>query len=103
MTIEEFTSTFYSLRSKVEAYANRLLQKQVEAEDVSQDVMLKIWQSGVDLNEINNPEAYCIQMTKHLSLDRLKAKNYQWNTLTDDLNQSSDLDHPEKYLERKDF
>jgi len=95
MTIEEFTSSFYSLRSKIESYANKLLNKRVEAEDVAQDVMLKIWQSGLDLNTIKNPEAYCIQMTKHMSLDRLKAKNFQWSVLPEQLSQREAADNPE--------
>ena len=48
-----------------------VLRSKEEAEDIVQDAMLKIWNSG---EKIDNPAGYCTIVTKNLSLDRLRQK-----------------------------
>jgi len=55
-----------------------VLRSKEEAEDIVQDAMLKIWNSG---EKIDNPAGYCTIVTKNLSLDRLRQKENRASTL----------------------
>ena len=56
-----------------------ILCNKEEAEDIVQEAMLKIWNG--EEKEIDNPAGYCTIVTKNLSLDRLRQKEYQTSTV----------------------
>lgn len=62
--------------------ALRITQNSQEAEDVVQDVVIKLWQMREKLDEVENREAFALRMTRNLSLDRQRMK----------VNQSVDID-----------
>ncbi len=62
--------------------ALRITLSSQEAEDVVQDVIIKLWKSSDRLGEIDNLEAYTLRMTRNLALDRQRMK----------INQSESLD-----------
>ena len=70
---QEFEKRFLPVRNKMYRFALRLLSDVQEAEDVVQDVLLKIWKQRERFEEISNAEAWCMQLTRNLSLDRLKS------------------------------
>jgi RNA polymerase sigma-70 factor (family 1) len=57
---------------KVFFFSMRVLQSDILAEEVMQEIMLKIWQMGDDLNSIKNPEAYIRTLTRNRSLNILR-------------------------------
>jgi len=46
-----------------------------EAEDVVQEVFIKLWNKRLDITDLNNVDAFCMTMTKNLSLDKLRSKH----------------------------
>ncbi|HAA13418.1 MAG TPA: RNA polymerase sigma factor [Cytophagales bacterium] len=70
---QDFETRFIPVRNKMYRFALRLLGEEQEAEDVVQDVLLKIWKQRHRFEEISNAEAWCMQLTRNLSLDRLKS------------------------------
>ena len=44
----------------------------MEAEDVVQEVLVKIWKKSSELNGIENFEAWCMTVTRNLALDKLR-------------------------------
>ncbi|HCA98797.1 MAG TPA: RNA polymerase subunit sigma-70, partial [Porphyromonadaceae bacterium] len=44
-----------------------------EAEDIVQDVFLKLWSKNNEWENIENLEAYCFRATKNLALDRVES------------------------------
>ena len=48
-----------------------------EAEDATQDVLIKLWKKRQRLGDYNNPEAYAMTITKNHCLDRLKSRQAQ--------------------------
>lgn len=61
-----------SLKNKLFRYALRIVQNQMEAEDVVQEVLVKIWKKEEELKDIENFEAWCMTVTRNLSLDKLR-------------------------------
>lgn len=49
------------------------LGNEEDARDAVQDALMKIWSRRERLGDIHNPEAWCMQITKNLCLDRYKA------------------------------
>lgn len=73
MTLETFTSDILPLKNKLHRFATRYLGNEVEAQDVVQDVMIKVWNRREDIEHLENLEAWCMTVTRNLSLDRLKS------------------------------
>ena len=82
-THRDFQQRVLPVRHKLYRFALRILGSVEEAEDVVQEVLIKIWDRRQDMNQYLNMEAWCMKMTKNLSLDRLKAARRQTQQLSD--------------------
>lgn len=90
MTQAEFVKLVMPFKDKVFRLAKRLLVSKEEAEDATQEILMKLWNNQDKIEEYNNVEAFSMTMTKNFCLDRLKSKqaqnlkivhsNYQDNT-----------------------
>lgn len=72
MTDREFTDKATRLREHMLRIAERYLGNRMEAEDIVQDAMLKLWTKRNDL-EAATLEAFSGVVAKRLSLDRLRS------------------------------
>ncbi len=70
----EFIQLINPFKSKVFRLAKRLLVSTEEAEDASQEVLIKLWNKKEDLNQYKSIEAMAMTMTKNFCLDQLKSK-----------------------------
>mgnify|MGYP002233692586 CR=1 FL=1 len=75
MEQEQFKKEILPLREKLFLYARRLLDNPEDAEDVMQEVFLKLWYMRGELDYYNNVMALSVQITKHLCLNRMKSVN----------------------------
>jgi RNA polymerase sigma-70 factor (ECF subfamily) len=73
MTLETFTTDVLPLKNKLHRFATRFLGDEVEAQDVVQEVLIKVWNRREDVNKVENLEAWCMTVTRNLSLDKLKS------------------------------
>lgn len=69
-----FLQNLTDLRHSAFRLANALLKNREEAEDVVQDILLKLWMLKDEMNEVENLKAYLLRMTRNNSLDKLKTK-----------------------------
>lgn len=83
----DFRLDILPLKEQIFRTALRLTLSQEEAEDITQDVLLRLWERRETLNEILSLPAYAATMTQRLSLDRLaKAEAHNRSlTATDDV------------------
>lgn len=77
MTSTEFTSLVMPFKDKVFRLARRLLVSNEEAEDATQEILLRLWNNQSKISSYNNVEAFAMTMTKNFCLDRLKSKQAQ--------------------------
>lgn len=78
MTTEEFKVQVFSLKDRLFRYSNRILLNATEAQDVVQDVMLKLWRQKEELYKCQSIEAFALTMVKNRSLDvTRKRTNHQ--------------------------
>ncbi|MFC7443852.1 RNA polymerase sigma factor [Mesoflavibacter profundi] len=77
MTQTEFLNTVLPFKDKVFRLAKRLLVSKEEAEDATQEVLLKLWNNKGKISNYKNVEAFSMTMTKNFCLDKLKSKQAQ--------------------------
>jgi len=69
-----FITLTNSFKDKLYRLAKRLLVSNEEAEDATQEVLLKLWRNKTKMAEYKNVEAFAMTMTKNYCFDKLKAK-----------------------------
>ena len=74
MQQHEFVALITPFKDKVFRLAKRLLVSTEEAEDATQEVMVKLWTKQNTLEELKSVEAMAMTMTKNYCLDQLKSK-----------------------------
>ena len=77
MTQTEFLNIVMPFKDKVFRLAKRLLVSQEEAEDATQEILLKLWNNKTKMENYRNVEAFSMTMTKNFCLDKLKSKHAQ--------------------------
>ncbi len=70
----EFLNVVMPFKDKLYRLAKRLLVSREEAEDATQEVLLKLWSKNDSIGTYKNVEAFAMTMTKNFCLDRLKSK-----------------------------
>ncbi|MGW9686620.1 RNA polymerase sigma factor [Flagellimonas sp. 2504JD1-5] len=70
----EFLNVVMPFKDKLYRLAKRLLVSREEAEDATQEILLKLWSKNESMAEYKNVEAFAMTMTKNFCLDRLKSK-----------------------------
>ena len=73
----EYLKIITPFKDKIFRIARRLLVSVEEAEDATQEVLLKLWNHRQKFKDYNSPEAFAMTMTKNWCFDRLKSKQAQ--------------------------
>ncbi len=73
MSIEPFHQIILPLKDQLFRVAYGIVRDRAEAEDILQDLLLKLWSRKDEWNEIENLQAYCFRAIKNMALDRLAS------------------------------
>lgn len=88
MTRDAFNEIIHKNNRKLFTIAFRMLHNRQEAEDVVQDVFMKMWMMGDNLDKYNDVCALGVTMTKNNCLDMLR----KWKHISRDTDQSVSVD-----------
>lgn len=69
-----FESRVLPVKNKLFRFAFRLLGSSEEAKDVVQEVFIKVWNGRDQMASIDNMEAWCMRITRNLSLDKIRSR-----------------------------
>ena len=75
MNLQEFKSRILPVKDKLFRFALSLTHNPAEAEDVVQEVLIKVWDRRREMSDIHNPEAWCMRLTRNLSVDKMRSKH----------------------------
>src|SRR5574344_2044269 len=75
MNIAAYNKTVIELRPGLLLVAKRITRNNEDAEDVVQEVCLKLWHRCRTSGEPDNMEAYCVTMTKNISIDKIRGRH----------------------------
>ena len=74
MKLETFKSDILPIKDKLFRVALRITGNPPEAEDVVQETFIKLWEQGRELQQIQNLEAWCMQMVKNRAIDKRRLR-----------------------------
>ncbi len=74
MQQKEFLAVVMPFKDKLYRMAKRLLVSREEAEDATQEILMKLWSKNETMDQYKSVEAFAMTMTKNFCLDRLKSK-----------------------------
>ena len=104
MSLEVFQTRILPMKDKLYRLALRLLPDRHDAEDVVQEVMVRLWSRREEWGQWQSLEAYCMTAVKNGCLDRLRKRQLRpvredraW-----DVN-SQDKDPQEKMIAKETF
>ena len=83
MNLQDFNTKIYPLKDKIFRFAKRMLEQTEEAEDLVQEVFIRMWKHRERLDEYRSVEALAMITTKNLCLDKLKARKHPFESLND--------------------
>ena len=67
-----FKQLLLPLYPRLQRVALRMLGNVEDAEDMVQEVYMKLWCRREELPDVQNMEAYCVALTKNMCIDRLR-------------------------------
>lgn len=77
MDLQAFKQQILPVQGRLFRLAKLFLHSREEAEDVLQDVLIRLWTNRQQLETYHSVQALAVQITKNLCLDRLKAHSRQ--------------------------
>lgn len=93
MSPQELTETFKSMSDGLYRVAFYILESQSDAQDVVQDLFIKLWNTRDELDKVLNLKAYCTTLIKNLCIDRIrKASKEQIIEPQADISESRAID-----------
>lgn len=101
MKQQEFLHLISPFKDKIFRVAKRLLISIEEAEDATQEVLVRLWNKNDGLSKYNSVEALAMTMTKNYCLDQLKSKRASNLKLVHN-NYSDNTTRVDKQIEDKD-
>ena len=78
MDAKEFKDRVLPVSQRIFQFAQRILKNQHDAEDVVQEIYLKLWDNRAQLDQVRSIEAFAYRMTRNLCLDKLKRMKPQY-------------------------
>jgi RNA polymerase sigma factor (sigma-70 family) len=82
MNWKTFHMNVEAIRNKLFRFAVSMLRDEAEAEDVVQEVVIKLWKQRDQLDRIHNMEAWTMRLTRNLSIDKIRSKHAGTNHST---------------------
>jgi RNA polymerase sigma-70 factor (ECF subfamily) len=92
MDLEAFQNRVLPAKNKLYRFALRFPNNEEEAKDVVQEVFIRVWNGRAEMTAVQNWEAWCMRITKNLSLDRIRSMNRK---SAQPLEQAFDVHHNE--------
>ncbi len=102
MTWKPYINQLLPLKDKLYRLALRVVGTEAEAEDVVQEVFIKMWKKREESANILNKEAWIVQMTKNLAIDKTRSKHRRTLSINKDFDLAGIQPQPDRVAEVQD-
>ncbi len=86
-------------KDKLYRFALNIVGNTFDAEDIMQELMIKIWNRMDQFNEIDNKEAWCMTVTRNMAIDKTRNKKMPSQDISEFLHLKDSDDTPDKKME----
>ncbi|MDO5481673.1 MAG: RNA polymerase sigma factor [Bacteroidaceae bacterium] len=90
----DFQHDILPLKNIIFRTALRIVLNREEAEDIVQDILLKLWERRRELERVENLEAFALTMTRNLAIDRKEKMDNRHVTLDQRTHDQTDEESP---------
>lgn len=91
-------------KDKFYRFALRLVDNEFDAEDIMQELAIKIWELGEDFEKIENKDAWCMTVTRNMALDKIRSNQKRHHESMDNINLDlNETPGPDKEYESNDM
>ena len=97
-----FKQLLLPLYPRLQRVALRLLGNAEDAEDMVQEVYMKLWNKRDALPDVKDVEAYCVTLTKNMCIDRLRMAEVEKEDVDEVPTMLAATDDVEAQVERRD-
>ena len=95
-----FREDVLPLKDKLFRLALRITSDRMEAEDIVQDTLIRVWNKREEWAGMESIEAYCLAVARNLAIDRSEKKVAQTVELAPDMEYTAEATGPHEYLEQ---
>jgi RNA polymerase sigma-70 factor (ECF subfamily) len=88
---ELFTSLFYTYKDRLFGYVFAISHSRYTAEEITQEIFLKLWLCRNELYKVDNPELYLFAVAKNKTLNYLRKAQYDEKLVTEIKNRMNPL------------
>ncbi len=103
MELEDFTNTVLPHKNKLFRFALKMVGDVAEAEDIVQEVFMKLWKQREKLHVYNNLEAWCMTLTKNQAIDKLRSRHRQTDNIDHQYHLTANEAGPDRLTESNDL
>ncbi|MFT6871483.1 MAG: RNA polymerase sigma-70 factor (family 1) [Roseivirga sp.] len=104
MDVSRFKAEVLPLKNKLFRFALNILRDEELAKDVVQECLIKVWEKRSEIDQIQNLEAWCMQITRNKALDKLRSKHVKKTDLFEvEFDTRKERDTPFVVTEREDL
>ena len=89
-------------KDKVYRFVLNMVSDSMDAEDIMQDLLVKIWRRKEQYQEIENKEAWCMTVAKNLAIDKIRARKAPTSDVSEHYNLSDKSATPDQAYEQED-
>ena len=102
MQPKELSKMVIPFQDKLYRFALSIVGNTFEAEDVVQEVLIKIWKKKDSFIQIENKEAWCMTVTRNLAIDKRRRRKAIHEDVTTHYSISDNASNPEQVAEFND-
>jgi len=102
MNLQTFHEKLAPIQNKLYRFSLRIVGNIHDAEDIVQEVMIRVWNKRDEWPTWGNFEAMCMTITKHLSIDRTRGKTRRMVEFPEGFDLESDNRNPEELAITRD-
>ncbi len=104
MSQDKMNALDLPFKDKLYRFALNIVGNTFDAEDIMQELMIKIWNRMDQFKEIDNKEAWCMTVTRNMAIDKTRSKKVasldisEYHHLKDsDITQDKKMENDERF------